>query len=159
MGNTMIEVKKATIKDIDAILEITQEAFEKYVTTIALSDGIAALKESIEDIKNDIQTKEVFVAYLGNIPVGSARIEIFDDQTAYLSRYGVKPEFQSNGVGKAVMDQIDSVMMQHQIRKIFLHTASKHSALMQFYYGRGFYVDSTTKDRGYIRALMCKDYE
>ena len=33
------------------------------------------------------------------------------------------------------------------------------SNLIRFYYGRGYYIDSTTKDRGYIRALLCKDYE
>ncbi len=158
MSNTQIKVKKATIEDITTILEITTKAFEKYVTTLGLSDNITALKESIEDIKNDITTKEVFIAYIGNTPVGSARIEIVKDGTAYLSRYGVKPEYQSMGVGKVLMDQIDTVMIQHQIKKVFLHTASKHVSLMQFYYSRGFYVDSTTKDKGYIRALMCKEY-
>jgi len=31
--------------------------------------------------------------------------------------------------------------------------------LIRFYYGRGFYIESTTNDRGYIRALMVKEYQ
>jgi hypothetical protein len=44
------------------------------------------------------------------------------------------------------------------IEKVSLHTASNYYALVRFYYGRGFYVDSVSKERGYARALMIKDY-
>ncbi|NLN65589.1 MAG: GNAT family N-acetyltransferase, partial [Clostridiaceae bacterium] len=33
-----------------------------------------------------------------------------------------------------------------------------YGALMRFYYGRGFYVDSVTHDRGYPRARLVKEY-
>lgn len=49
-------------------------------------------------------------------------------------------------------------MKEMGISKLYLHTASKLVSLIKFYYGRGFYIDSTTKDRGYIRALLCKEY-
>ncbi|MDP4272362.1 MAG: GNAT family N-acetyltransferase, partial [Bacteroidota bacterium] len=44
------------------------------------------------------------------------------------------------------------------IKRLSLHTASKYHDLVRFYYGRGFYVDSTSRDRGYVRALMVKEY-
>ena len=38
-----------------------------------------------------------------------------------------------------------------------LHTASKATSLVRFYFNSGFYIVSTTKDKGYIRALLIKD--
>jgi len=159
MASWSFEVRKATMDDIEEIRQITKEAFEKYVELAGLTDKIEALQETYEDVKRDIETKEVFVAYIDGIPVGSARVEIRDDHTAYLSRFGVRLHYQNHGVGKAIMNVIDMAMKELGVKKLYLHTASKVFSLVRFYYGRGFYIDSTTKDRGYIRALLCKEYE
>ena len=37
--------------------------------------------------------------------------------------------------------------------------AAKYFDLVRFYYGRKFYVDSISEDRGYKRALMVKEYQ
>lgn len=159
MTSMAFEVRKATMEDIFEIQKITKEAFEKYMELAELSGTMPALEETYEDIKNDIESKEVLVAFLDDIPVGSCRVEIRNDHTAYLTRFGVRLTYQNNGVGKAIMNVVDMIMKQKKVKKLYLHTASKISSLVRFYYGRGFYVDSTTKDRGYIRALLCKDYE
>ena len=44
------------------------------------------------------------------------------------------------------------------IHTAMLHTASKYKALVRFYYGCGFYIKSTSEDRGYVRALFIKEY-
>jgi transcriptional regulator CtsR len=44
------------------------------------------------------------------------------------------------------------------VNNLYLHTASRMLSLVRFYYGKGFYIESTTNDRGYIRALLCKEY-
>ena len=56
------------------------------------------------------------------------------------------------------MSLVDIKMKDMGIKKIYLHTGSKVASLVKFYYGRGFYVDSTTKDKGYVRALLVKEY-
>lgn len=68
-------------------------------------------------------------------------------------------EYQSNGIGAKLLDYVDEIMREMGISKLYLHTASKLVSLIKFYYGRGFFIDSTTKDRGYIRALLCKEYD
>ena len=158
MRNKVFEVRKAAIGDIPEIHQITKEAFEKYMELAGLKKKVAALEENYGDIKKDIETKEVFIAFLDGIPVGSARVEMFPDQTAYLTRFGVRPDYQNHGIGKALMNAVDVTIKQMGVKKLFLHTASKAAPLVRFYYGRGFYVDSVTKNRGYIRALLCKDY-
>mgnify|MGYP004656637279 CR=1 FL=1 len=153
------EVRIATYEDIDAIEQITREAFEKYASMIGNSN-IQALNETKDDIKNDIDTSIVLVAFMDNVPVGSVRVKVNDeDKTAYLSRFGVKISTQNNGIGKSLINLVDIKMREMGVKKLMLHTGAKVSSLVRFYYGRGFYIDSTTKDRGYIRALMCKDYE
>ena len=151
-------VKMATENEIPEIQEITKDAFLRYVREAGL-DNIEALNETYEDIKKDIETKYVFVAFVNGEPVGSVRIKINDDNTAYLSRFGVRSTNQNHGVGKTLMNVVDKVMKEHNIEKLMLHTASKYIPLVRFYYGRGFYIDSVSKDRGYNRALLIKEYK
>ena len=139
MARYSFEIRHATIEDIPAIQEITKEAFIKYMELADLTGKIAALEETHEDIKKDIETKEVFVAFLDGTPVGSVRVEVSQNKTAYLSRFGVRLDYQNNGVGKALMNVVDMAMKEMGVKQMCLHTASK--------------------DRGYIRALLCKDYK
>lgn len=156
-GAKVFEVRMATLKDVEKIQALTKEAFEKYIQLAEIED-VEALHESHEEIINDIENKLVFVAFIGSELVGSVRIELLGDGNAYLSRFGVSIKYQNLGIGKAIMNLVDITMMANKVSKIQLHTASKVAGLIRFYYGRGFYVDSTTKDKGYIRAYMCKDY-
>ncbi len=155
---SMQEIRLATYDDIPDILNITREAFIKYKKMSGV-EKLQALEESYSDVKNDIDTKVVLIALSDGVPVGSVRVEVFDDHTAYLSRFGVKVTSQNNGIGKSIMNLVDRIMVKKGVKQISLHTGAKITSLIRFYYGRGFYIDSTDKSRGYIRALLVKDYE
>lgn len=155
---SVFEVRMATYDDIDDILSITKEAFMRYAELAGI-ETTAALTETYEDVKRDIDTKIVLIALSDGVPVGSVRVEVFDDGTAYFSRFGVKVTSQNNGIGKSIMNLVDRIMKKNGIKKISLHTAAKITSLIRFYYGRGFYIDSTDKSKGYIRALLIKEYE
>jgi N-acetylglutamate synthase-like GNAT family acetyltransferase len=159
MEKMVFEVRRAVEGDIPEIQEITREAFKMYMEGAGIVGSLAALKETYEDIKKDIETKLVFVAILDNKVVGSVRVELMPDKTAYLSRLGVAKENQSHGVGRVLMNVVDKAMMKLGVTNLYLHTASRLLSLVRFYYGRGFYIESTANDRGYIRALLCKEYE
>ena len=152
------EIRTATYDDIPDILSITKEAFEKYIELAGIQTT-PAMSETYEDVKNDIDNKIVLIAFSEGVPVGSARIEIFDDNTAYFSRFGVKVTSQNNGIGKSIMNLVDRILINKGVKKLCLHTGAKITSLIRFYYGRGFYIDSTDKSKGYIRALLIKDYE
>lgn len=151
-------IKKAEINDVEAIHAIISEAFKKYVNDAGITVKIDALEETCEDIIRDINSKEVFIAFIEDIPVGTIRVEIKADNTAYITRFGVMPRYQNNGIGKALISYVDKLLISKGIKKVYLYTASKHRELVRFYYSMGFYVDSTTKDKGYTRALMVKEY-
>jgi len=151
-------IRKATLEDAPSIAAIMQEAFKKYMLDTGLSGTMEALTEGIEDIEADIREKEVFIALIDGNPVGTIRIQFLPDNTAYISRFGVMLNYHNIGIGKALMNLADKVIISRGVKKVYLHTASKYRDLIRFYYGRGFYVESTSTDRGYIRALLVKEY-
>ncbi|MDT8718738.1 GNAT family N-acetyltransferase [Clostridium sp. 19966] len=159
MDNSEIIIRKAVSSDVYMIKKITAEAFASYGKCVGISETIPALNETVEDVERDIKTKIVLVAEYNDILVGGVRVEIKHDNTAYLSRFSVSVEHQNHGIGKLLLNEVDKVMKDRGVKMLYLHTASKILSLIQFYYSRGFYIDSTTKDRGYIRALLCKSYE
>lgn len=148
----------ATYDDIPDIMHITREGFVKYQQMTGVQN-LAALEESYNDVKKDIDSKVVLLALTDGEPVGSVRVEIFPDKTAYLSRFAVKVTSQNNGIGKSIMNLVDTIMMKEGVTEMHLHTDSAATPLIRFYYGRGFYIDSTDKSRGYTRALLIKKYE
>jgi ribosomal protein S18 acetylase RimI-like enzyme len=157
--NTLFQVRVATYEDIPDIMSITREAFIKY-RELAGVENTPALDETYRDRENDLGSKIVLIAFSNGDPVGSVRLEIDkENKTAYLSRFGVKITSQNNGIGKSIMNIVDKIMIDQGVKKLSLHTASKITSLIRFYYGRGFYIDSTDKSKGYIRALLVKDYE
>lgn len=155
---SLFEIRIAKYDDINDILSITKEAFEKYVQLAGI-ETTPAMYETYDDVKNDIDNKIVLIAFSDGVPVGSARIEILEDNTAYFSRFGVKLTSQNNGIGKSIMNLVDKILISKGIKRLCLHTGAKITSLIRFYYGRGFYIDSTDKSKGYVRALLIKDYE
>lgn len=151
-------IRKATIEDAPAIATIIQESFKKYMQDTGLSVMMDALTESIATIEADIAEKEVYIALIDNNPVGTIRIKIMPDKSAYISRFGVMLDYHNIGIGKSLMNLADKILMHNGVKKVSLHTASKYRDLIRFYYGRGFYIESTSTDRGYIRALLVKEY-
>lgn len=151
-------IRKATLEDAPAISTIMQEAFKKYMQDTGLCGTMEALAESIEEIEADVLEKEVYIAIIDNNPVGSIRIKFLPDNTAYISRFGVMLDYHNIGIGKSLINLVDKILKSKGVKKVSLHTASKYRDLVRFYYGRGFYIESTSTDRGYIRALLVKEY-
>ena len=151
-------IRLATKDEIPEIQKITKKSFQTYIKNAGIED-IEALNETYEDIEFDLTDKLVFVAFINDIPVGSVRIKIRDDNTAYLTRFGVNNLHQNQGVGKSIMSVIDMVMQEKGIKRLELHTAAKYFDLVRFYYGRKFYIESISEKRGYLRALLVKEYK
>ena len=98
MFNYSFVIRKAVESDAPAIHEIMQESFKKYMMDSDLKGSLDALTESVDDILDDIRARKLFIALIDGIAVGSARVEMLPDNTAYLSRFGVRP-YNNIGVG------------------------------------------------------------
>ncbi len=151
-------VRKAKKDDANAIFHILQEAFNKYMKDTNLHGTMEALKESVEQIEKEIDKQQVFIACINDEPVGTIRYEINENNQAHISRFGVRLSYHNVGVGKSLLNLIDSEISQQNVNKAYLFCASYYTDLIKFYYGRGFYIESTSNDKGYIRAKLVKDY-
>ena len=152
------KVKMATEDDIPAIHKITHDAFLKYCENAGLDYNIAALNETYDDIKADIENKEVFVVRIDNEPVGAVRVELLPNDEAYLSRFAVDDSHRNSGIGKILMCVVDKIMKRYHVIRLRLHTCSRVASLIRFYYGRGFYISDVEYSRGYPRAELIKEY-
>lgn len=154
--HTGFTVRRAEKTDIADIAKITHEAFLKYAELAGL-DTIEALTETYDDIESDIKNKLVLVAFIDGKVVGSVRVAVNGDE-GYLYRFGVSLDRQNLGIGKSLMNMVDIEMESLGVKTLSLHTGAKIASLVKFYYSRGFYIDSTSKDKGYVRALLIKNY-
>lgn len=158
MENMVFVVRRATCEDVPQIKEISKDAFRVYAERAEITEFVSPLNETHEDLEKEIENKLMLVGIVDGVLVGSVRVEVKPDKTAYLSRFAVREHFQNRGIGKILMNAVDIAMKEVGVTNLYLHTASRMLSLVRFYYGRGFYIESTTKDRGYIRALLCKEY-
>jgi Acetyltransferases len=158
MENMVFVVRRATCEDVPKIKEISKDAFRIYAERAEITEFVSPLNETYEDLEKEIENKLMLVGIVDGVLVGSVRVEVKPDKTAYLSRFAVRENFQNRGIGKILMNAVDIAMKEVGVTNLYLHTASRMLSLVRFYYGRGFYIESTTKDRGYIRALLCKEY-
>ncbi|HBQ64144.1 MAG TPA: N-acetyltransferase [Clostridiales bacterium] len=151
-------IRRAVPEDAPAVHEILLDAFMHYQRASHITGPVDALQETVGDIEDDIRNKHVFIALIDSLPVGTMRVAIRqEDRVAYISRLGVKAAYANQGIGKSMMNLVDKLLMEHHVSRVFLHAAARNGDLIRFYYGRGFYVESTSLDRGYTRALMVKD--
>lgn len=150
--------KAAIAKDAPEIASVTKKAFAYYAGLAGL-DTIEALSEDIETVKKDISDKLVYIAVSEGKIIGSLRIKINEkEKTAYLSRFGLLAPYRGNGVGKKFLEFVDAKMKCAGVKRLLLHTSSKISSIMIFYYSNGFYADGVSHDMGYPRALLIKEY-
>ncbi len=156
--NYSFVIRKALPEDASSVREVMDDSFALYKSKIMPSAELDVLSETLWDIERDIKEKEVFIAFIDNEPVGSIRVELLDDNNAMITRFGVKQKCHNIGIGKALMNLVDKYLCSIGVKSARLYTASKYTDLVRFYYGRGFYVYSTSTDKGYIRALMIKEY-
>lgn len=149
-------IRRARVEDAKDVYDILQKAFREYAEAACLRN-IEALRETVKDIENEIMNKVVFIAVIDYKIVGTVRVDINGDK-AYISRFAVNSDNRNTGIGKSIMSLVDKYLISKNVREVSLHTASRYGALMRFYYGRGFYVESVSYERGYPRAKMVKEY-
>lgn len=156
----MVEITRARPEQAEEISRVTKEAFQIYREALHTGKEVRlkALTESREDVARDIESNTVFCARdkNGRI-VGAIRIEALSRDLAYIYRFAVDPLESNGGVGSGLLEKAVSHCAISGFSAIALHTNSKYYKLARYYYGKEFYVHSTSLEKGYIRALFIKE--
>lgn len=151
-------IRYAIPDDAIEIQEIMHSAFEGYLEDIKNDYKLHALTESVADIRKDIKEQAVFVAVNDkNKLIGAIRIKGLTKDLAYIYRFGVRPEIKNVGVGSNLLTAACDFCAENGYKAVALHTNTRFYTLARYYYGKRFFVHSTTTDKGYIRALFVKE--
>lgn len=153
----MAEIYVASPGDTQDIICITRLAFEVYKSELLSNTPVKALEESEEDVINDIIHNHVYVAKSCGKAIGCIRIKKLDEKLAYIYRFSVDPNEHSSGVGSKLLEVALKKCQDLKVSAVALHTNAKYFKLARYYYGKQFYVHSTSAEKGYIRALFVKE--
>lgn len=153
----MFSVQYANLSDVEGIINITKQAFEMYRSELHSDAPVAALSETKEDVKNDIKNNHVLVAKSYDKILGCIRFEQLSDDLAYIYRFSVDPDEHNAGIGSILLDYAIRECVNMSFKAVCLHTNTRYYKLARYYYGKQFYVHSTSTEKGYIRALFIKE--
>lgn len=156
-GEKNVEIRRALLSDASEILEVTKAAFMLYKDDLHSSYPVPALLESVEDVRSDIERHVVYVAVIGGKVAGSIRLKKLTGELAYVYRFGVSPDINNTGIGSGLLARVIDDCSAEGFKAIALHTNSRYYKLARYYYGKRFFVHSTSTAKGYIRALFVKE--
>lgn len=151
----MHTIREATIGDAEIINEVTKKSFSLY--QLHSPTPVKALSETVETVENDIKNHRVFVAEQDGKILGSIRYTALSDELAYIYRFGVDPSINNTGIGSDLLKTVIAECTAEKFKAIALHTNAKYYKLARYYYGKQFFVHSTSTEKGYIRALFIKE--
>ncbi len=150
-------LRLAKTEDAAVINAVTKKAFSLYRDELHSSAPVKALSETDETVKDDIKNHRVFVAEENGVIVGAIRYCTLSKELAYIYRFGVDPEISNTGIGSDLLKIVIDECTELGFDAIALHTNSKYYKLARYYYGKQFFVHSTSAEKGYIRALFIKE--
>ena len=150
-----IKIKEAGLEDKDLVFEITKQAFQDYLGP-AFSSLVPALQESKVEVKNDIKTKQVLIAYVDNQAAGSVRFYAIGDKEYRLSRLGVLNKFSGKNVGKRLIQAVEERAAKAAAERVSLISAYQKKKLLHFYQHLGYEVKEVREDEDYTRVKLVK---
>lgn len=142
--------RQATPEDAKELITLTHTAFLRYAREVGRS--VRGTSETFDDILYDIESKYVLLAVdeHDNKLAGAVRVEVIGS-IAYISRLCSSEKYKDSGTGFQLIEKIKSIF---DVEALCLHTSTKITSLVMFYYRCGFYIHSVNHDRGYPRGLF-----
>jgi ribosomal protein S18 acetylase RimI-like enzyme len=130
----MTEILKATKDDLSIILELQKLAYRSEAN-IYMDLTIPPLLQTIEEVENQFRDHVFLKSVLNNTIIGSVRA-IEKERTCYIGRLIVHPDYQKQGIGKSLMDEIEKIFIS--INRYELFTGSLSYKNISFYKKLGY---------------------
>jgi len=128
-------ITKVNKDDLPAILNVQKKAFLEVVKKFHLK-SLPALEQSLESLTIDFTKGIILKVSIGNTIVGSVRAHK-NNETCHIERLVVLPEYQNQGIGKALMHEIET-RHTNGVSRFELFTGSRDSRNLQFYNHLGY---------------------
>lgn len=134
MNLNNIQVEIASIDDAGEILQVQKEAFEGQAK-IYDNYELPPLTQSLDSIKNEFNTKTFLKVLRKGKIIASVRLEK-KDKFINIDRIVVKPEYQNNGIGTALLNKIETIVPSGIALQLF--TGNKSARNIHLYEKHGF---------------------
>lgn len=121
-------IEIASIDDAKEVLQLQKLAYQREAA-IYSDYAIPPLTQSLEDMVSDLQKQTVLKVIIGDKIVGSVRGYVQND-TGYIGRLIVHPEFQDQGIGTQLMRAIELHLGQAKRYELFTGHKSKRNILL-----------------------------
>lgn len=158
--NNNLYIKVATSSDIANIHILAKEIWTQHYTPIIGVPQVSYMLEKIQSqaaIETDILNGYVYyIAYSDGTPCGYSAIKI-DNSALFLSKFYVKQNYRKKGVGKSILNYIDTYAKQNCAKRMWL-TCNKHNdKSLAVYQKLGFtIIDECITDIG--KGFVMDDY-
>lgn len=145
-----IEIRKATISDLEIIQEISKQTF---IETFAEVNTVENMKKYIRENSNATQlTSEInnreslfYLAIIDTQPIGymklnfgNAQTEIHNPQSMEIQRIYVLKAFHGKKIGQLLLDEALKIGQQTGVEYLWLGVWEENHRALQFYSKNGF---------------------
>lgn len=130
----MNNITHASLEDLATIIELQKLAYQSEAE-LYNDFNIPPLTQNLHELKNDFPGKVFLKACVSGSIVGSARGYQAED-SCYIERLIVHPDYQGRGIGTALMNQIELCFVQAQRFELF--TGQKSEDNIRFYERLGY---------------------
>ena len=135
-------ITKAVKNDLPIILDIQRKAFLEVAKTFNLQ-SMPQIEQTLESLTAEFKNCTILKASIATTIVGSVRAYNKND-TCYISRLIVLPEYQNKGIGKALMNEIEN-QFQNIVNRYELFTGSRDPRNLYLYNKLGYKSFKTEK--------------
>lgn len=154
MREMIIEIRIATEQDLERILELQKAAF--HGQALIYNDfNLPPLTQTIDELKAEARLKTIYKLVGGGEIIASVRCSVEDD-TLYIEKLIVDPDFQNRGIGISIMHEIEG-RYSHVVNKYALFTGDKSKRNLHIYKKLGYKeIRRERTDNGYELIYMEK---
>lgn len=142
-------IRKVEICELNICAEVIKESFlpiaEEFNITKENSPNYVAFSTNIDKLINQYNNgREMYVNVVNDKIIGCFSLE-FSDNECELCNLCVLPDYQHQGIGKAILNYAIMLAKQHNMSKIKLSIVEENSALKEWYASFGFIHTHTVK--------------
>jgi len=116
------------------LLAIQKEAYQTEARTYD-NYSLSPLMETLDDMRTAAKHSVILKAEIGGVPAGSVRCKL-NGTICEIGRLSVKPAYQRQGIGSALLRACETVFAEAQTCELF--TGSRSAANIKLYESHGY---------------------
>jgi len=133
-----VEIQRAVPGDEETIAGLILDAFAPFRNEYT-PDAFDYTAASVDRIRERFEDGPMWLAYLGNEPVGTVS-GLPEEERFYIRSMAIKPSVQRGGIGQRLLDTLEAFASEAGYKKLYLYTTFVLPGASRLYEKNGFYL-------------------